>query len=760
MKGEKAMQQFRRTLLRVFMMLFLVAGVCMFVTADADAVFADEISETETGNDSVTEEAIVVEPVAAAAETSGVTEVISQEEAVPEQTAVETAETAAEVVDETADTVVEGTAQTEETVVEDTAQTEETVVDDAAQTEEAAAEDAAQAELAENVALAADETAKAPAKKHLTVYNGVDYALVYDYEFYSSNEDVKAAFGDDEEATLYNFVRWGMQSQRQGISTFDVVAYRRAYADLRRVYGTNYPGYYMHYIWWGHDAGLDKTINVDEVVDPLTVLDGQDYSLVYDFSFFQDKYPDVKAAFGDDDEATLRNFVRWGMQSERQGIATFDEASYRRAYADLRRVYGTNYPGYYMHYIWWGHDAGLDKTTGVKELVDPLTVIDGVDYSRVYDFNYFQNKYPDVKKAFGEDEEATLRNFIRWGMAGQRRGIESFDEVSYRRAYQDLRIAYGTNYPKYYMHYINYGAKEGRDKTTGIDKLQNPVTSYGAVDMSDVYDYYYYTSHNKNVLDCYGEDDVSVAAHFAKTGILLGRKGAEDYSQSDYNRIKAVLEGFKNAPTKYAGIELSMLYDFYYYYEHNSNLWSVYGADTNGYVAHFARWGMAAWLRGKASYRADVYEMLRQTFSSDVLLSMDQKAQGYTSSTKYLILINYTDHYLNVYERIVDGAWTKIKSHRCSMGASVTPTPLGVYRTSDKVLWFDSGYCRCWYATRFNGSYMIHSILYYQDSSPAHVMDATMGANVSHGCVRLYLDNAKWIYYNVPSGTTTVVYRR
>ena len=413
-----------------------------------------------------------------------------------------------------------------------------------------------------------------------------------------------------------------------------------------------------------------------------------------------------------------------------------------------------------MHYIWWGHDAGLDKTTGVKELVDPLTVIDGVDYSRVYDFNYFQNKYPDVKKAFGEDEEATLRNFIRWGMAGQRQGIESFDEVSYRRAYQDLRIAYGTNYPKYYMHYINYGAKEGRDKTTGIDKLQNPVTSYGAVDMSDVYDYYYYTSHNKNVLDCYGEDDVSVAAHFAKTGILLGRKGAEDYSQSDYNRIKAVLEGFKNAPTKYAGIELSMLYDFYYYYEHNSNLWSVYGADTNGYVAHFARWGMAAWLRGKASYRADVYEMLRQTFSSDVLLSMDQKAQGYTSSTKYLILINYTDHYLNVYERIVDGAWTKIKSHRCSMGASVTPTPLGVYRTSDKVLWFDSGYCRCWYATRFNGSYMIHSILYYQDSSPAHVMDATMGANVSHGCVRLYLDNAKWIYYNVPSGTTTVVYRR
>jgi lipoprotein-anchoring transpeptidase ErfK/SrfK len=39
-------------------------------------------------------------------------------------------------------------------------------------------------------------------------------------------------------------------------------------------------------------------------------------------------------------------------------------------------------------------------------------------------------------------------------------------------------------------------------------------------------------------------------------------------------------------------------------------------------------------------------------------------------------------------------------------------------------------------------------------------MDPTLGANVSHGCVRLALDNAKWIYKYVPNKTTVVSYNR
>ena len=30
--------------------------------------------------------------------------------------------------------------------------------------------------------------------------------------------------------------------------------------------------------------------------------------------------------------------------------------------------------------------------------------------------------------------------------------------------------------------------------------------------------------------------------------------------------------------------------------------------------------------------------------------------------------------------------------------------------------------------------------------------------NLSHGCVRLQIDNAKWIYDNIPSGTKVVTF--
>ena len=38
------------------------------------------------------------------------------------------------------------------------------------------------------------------------------------------------------------------------------------------------------------------------------------------------------------------------------------------------------------------------------------------------------------------------------------------------------------------------------------------------------------------------------------------------------------------------------------------------------------------------------------------------------------------------------------------------------------------------------------------------VQDGRLGINASHGCVRLALDNAKWIYDTIPSGTRVVVW--
>lgn len=63
----------------------------------------------------------------------------------------------------------------------------------------------------------------------------------------------------------------------------------------------------------------------------------------------------------------------------------------------------------------------------------------------------------------------------------------------------------------------------------------------------------------------------------------------------------------------------------------------------------------------------------------------------------------------------------------------------------------------CWYYTQFYGNYLFHSVLYNRGSM-THIQDGTLGKQVSHGCVRLDINNAKWLYDNIPNGTKVVIY--
>ena len=137
--------------------------------------------------------------------------------------------------------------------------------------------------------------------------------------------------------------------------------------------------------------------------------------------------------------------------------------------------------------------------------------------------------------------------------------------------------------------------------------------------------------------------------------------------------------------------------------------------------------------------------------------SMDWKAQGYSSNTNYLILVNRSLHKVAIYRRS-EGLWSPIKKWYCGDGKSSTPTIEGNFTVGIKMLYFDSGSARCWYATQFCGNYLFHSVLYYQNSWPASVMDGRVGVGVSHGCVRLQVDNAEWIYDNIPRVTKVIVY--
>ena len=92
-----------------------------------------------------------------------------------------------------------------------------------------------------------------------TVYEGVDYKSVYDFNYYISKyPDLVAAFGRyNDKAALSHFVNYGIPEGRQASLYFDVSYYRENNADLKAVFGNDNMGLVRHFITYGADEGRD-----------------------------------------------------------------------------------------------------------------------------------------------------------------------------------------------------------------------------------------------------------------------------------------------------------------------------------------------------------------------------------------------------------------------------------------------------------------------------------------------------------------------
>lgn len=87
-----------------------------------------------------------------------------------------------------------------------------------------------------------------------------------------------------------------------------------------------------------------------------------DYSAIFDATYYADKYEDVKAAFGNNEDRLFEHFVRVGMKEGRQACQEFDVYSYMARYGGLRKQYGDNLSLYYYHYWMYGKSEGRDAS--------------------------------------------------------------------------------------------------------------------------------------------------------------------------------------------------------------------------------------------------------------------------------------------------------------------------------------------------------------------------------------------------------------
>lgn len=87
-------------------------------------------------------------------------------------------------------------------------------------------------------------------------------------------------------------------------------------------------------------------------------------------------------------------------------------------------------------------------------------------------------------------------------------------------------------------------------------------------------------------------------------------------------------------------------------------------------------------------------------------------------------------------------------------------TPIGTFRTPFKAAWHPLQGCWGQYCTQITGNYLFHSSPYNSPNKNdlSYRLYNQLGTVCSHGCVRLTVEDAKWIYDNCPLGTTVSIY--
>lgn len=130
-------------------------------------------------------------------------------------------------------------------------------------------------------------------------------------------------------------------------------------------------------------------------------------------------------------------------------------------------------------------------------------------------------------------------------------------------------------------------------------------------------------------------------------------------------------------------------------------------------------------------------------------------------TNKYLLKVYKGSQSVIVYSKDTDGNYTvQEKVFTCSTGAKATPTRSGSYITIKKYRWrLLMGPSYGQYSTSFSNDYLFHSVPCSSEKPDTMSKGGylKLGKPASHGCVRLCVADAKWIYDNCELGTAVEV---
>lgn len=129
--------------------------------------------------------------------------------------------------------------------------------------------------------------------------------------------------------------------------------------------------------------------------------------------------------------------------------------------------------------------------------------------------------------------------------------------------------------------------------------------------------------------------------------------------------------------------------------------------------------------------------------------------------TPYKLVISIAEQRVHVYA-LTDGEYEYVESFICSTGLN-NSTPRGIFLNTGRISYwhyFEKFDCWAQYSYQIDGSILFHSVL-YDEQNPSTLRTGSLyalGSKASHGCVRLQVEDAEWIFENCKKGTIVEIY--
>ena len=135
-----------------------------------------------------------------------------------------------------------------------------------------------------------------------------------------------------------------------------------------------------------------------------------------------------------------------------------------------------------------------------------------------------------------------------------------------------------------------------------------------------------------------------------------------------------------------------------------------------------------------------------------------------TPPPAYAITVDVTNQVTTVYGLDANGQHTvPVRRMLCSTGTKANPSDVGDWVLNGRhAKWCEfpkwgNSYARYW--TRINSNIAFHSVIYTAVDLDAMKISSykMLGNRASHGCIRLTVEDAKWVYENIGAGTVVSI---